>query len=85
LRSDEKGTGKLFGGISATILTQKSPQGIVNHITTGTALERDMPVFKTMPPDEAKVITDQNIFRMKKFGPYLQTITYLSFESSALE
>ncbi len=58
MRSGEKGTGKLFDGIPATILTQKSPQGIVNYITTGTEHERDMPVFKTMPADEAKVITD---------------------------
>ncbi len=69
LRSGEKGTGKLFDGIPATILTQKRPQGIVNYITTGTEQARDMPVFKTMPADEAKVITD-HLLKLKKLYEY---------------
>jgi cytochrome c553 len=61
----EKGTGKLFDGIPANILTRKSPQGIITYITTGTGHERNMPVFKTMPADEAKVITD-HLLKLKK-------------------
>ena len=61
--------GKLFDGIPGTILTQKCPQGIVKYITTGTEHERNMPVFKTMPADEAKVITD-HLLKLKKLYEY---------------
>ncbi len=47
----------------------KKVQGIVNYITTGTEHERDMPVFKTMPADEAKVITD-HLLKLKKIYEY---------------
>lgn len=52
-----QGTGNLFEGIPANILTQKSDQEIINYITTETGYERVMPLFSTMPPDEAKAIT----------------------------
>jgi len=53
-----KGTGKLFDGMPANILTQKTPREIINYITTESGHEREMPVFSTMPIDEAKAITD---------------------------
>lgn len=53
-----QGTGNLFDGMPANILTIKSPQEIINYITTETGHEREMPVFWTMPADEAKAITD---------------------------
>ena len=60
-----QGTGKLFDRIPAIILTKKSPGEITNYITTKTGQERDMPVFSTMPIDEAKIITE-HIFTLKK-------------------
>jgi mono/diheme cytochrome c family protein len=60
-----QGTGKLFDGIPANILTQKSPQEITQYITTETGHERDMPVFSTMQTDEAKAITD-HLLELKK-------------------
>ncbi len=53
-----QGTGNLIDGIPAIILTKKSHQEIINYITNETGHERDMPVFSTMPADEAKIITD---------------------------
>jgi cytochrome c553 len=61
----EQGTGKLFDGIPAIILTNKSPSEITKYITTETGQERAMPVFSTMPADEAKIITD-HLLELKK-------------------
>jgi len=52
-----QGTGNLFDGIPANILTQKSPREIITYITTDTGHERTMPVFSTMPAEEAEIIT----------------------------
>lgn len=60
-----QGTGRLLDGIPASILTKKSPQEIANYITTGTKQNREMPVFSTMPADEAKVITE-HVFTLKE-------------------
>ena len=60
-----KGTGNLFDGMPANILTIKSPQEIISYITTETGHEREMPVFQTMPADEAQAITD-HLFTLKK-------------------
>ena len=60
-----QGTGKLFNGIPANILTNKSPREIALYITTDTGQEREMPVFTAMPPDEAKAITD-HLFSLKR-------------------
>ena len=54
----EDGTGILFDSLPANILTQKSPQEVITYITTGTNHKRLMPTFKTMPPDEAELITE---------------------------
>jgi len=59
-----QGTGSLFDGMPANILTQKSPEEISTYITTETGHEREMPVFKTMPAEEAKAITD-HLFTLK--------------------
>jgi mono/diheme cytochrome c family protein len=56
-----RGTGKLFDGIPANILSKKSPEEITTYITTETGYIREMPVFSTMPADEAKAITDHLI------------------------
>jgi len=56
-----RGTGKLFDGIPANILSKKSPEEIARYITTETGYMREMPVFSTMPADEAKIITDHLI------------------------
>lgn len=56
-----RGTGKLFDGIPANILSKKSPEEIARYITTETGYIREMPVFSTMPADEAKMITDHLI------------------------
>lgn len=53
-----QGSGSLFDGIPANILTQKRPHEIITYITTETGQERKMPVFSTMPAAEAKAITD---------------------------
>lgn len=53
-----QGTGNFFEGIPANILTQKSPGKITAFITSETGHEREMPVFRIMPPDEAQAITD---------------------------
>lgn len=60
-----QGTGNLFDGIPANILTQKSPEEISTYITTETGHEREMPVFTTMQAEEAKAITD-HLFTLKK-------------------
>ena len=60
-----KGTGNLFDGMPANILTIKSPQEIISYITTETGHEREMPVFQTMPADEAQAIT-AHLFTLKK-------------------
>jgi len=59
-----QGTGNLFDGIPANILTQKSPEEISTYITTETGHEREMPAFSSMPADEAKAITD-HLFTLK--------------------
>ena len=59
-----QGTGSLFDGMPANILTIKSPQEIINYITSETGHEREMPVFRTMPADEAQAITD-HLFTLK--------------------
>jgi mono/diheme cytochrome c family protein len=56
-----RGTGKLFDGIPANILSKKSPEEIARYITTETEHIREMPAFSTMPADEAKAITDHLI------------------------
>jgi hypothetical protein len=63
-----QGTGKLFDGMPANILTKKSPTQIINYITTETMHEREMPAFPTMPPDEAKAITDHLISLQKTYN-----------------
>ena len=60
-----QGTGSLFDGIPANILTIKNPEEIITYITTETGHEREMPVFSTMPADEAKVIAE-HLFRLKE-------------------
>jgi len=60
-----QGTGKLFDRIPAIILTNKSPGEITKYITPEMGHERDMPVFSTMPADEAKIITD-HLLTLKK-------------------
>jgi mono/diheme cytochrome c family protein len=75
-----QGTGNLFEGIPANILTQKSHQEIINYITTETGHKRDMPVFTTMPLDEAKVITDHLITLKKSFDKNGSQIKQLLIE-----
>jgi mono/diheme cytochrome c family protein len=60
-----QGTGNLFDGIPANILTQKNHQEIVTYITTETGQGREMPVFSAMTMAEAKVITD-HLFTLQK-------------------
>lgn len=60
-----QGTGKLFEGIPANILTSKNPQEIAEYITIGTKQNREMPVFSSMPAEEAKAITE-HLFRLKE-------------------
>jgi len=62
-----QGTGKLFDGIPANILTNKSPRQIALYITTDTGQEREMPVFTNMPIDEAKAITDHLLTLKESF------------------
>jgi len=59
-----QGTGSLFDGMPANILTIKSPREIINYITSETGHEREMPVFKAMPAEEAQAITD-HLFILK--------------------
>ena len=75
-----QGTGNLFEGIPANILTQKSHQEIIHYITTETGHKRDMPVFTTMPLDEAKVITDHLITLKKSFDKNGSQIKQLLIE-----
>ena len=63
----EHGTGSLFDGIPANILTQKSPREIITYITTDTGHERTMPVFSAMPAEEAKLITHHLITLQKTY------------------
>jgi len=72
-----QGTGKLFDGIPANILTKKNHQEITQYITTETGHERDMPVFSTMPIDEAKHITDHLLTLKKNYdknGPQIKQL-----------
>lgn len=62
-----QGTGNLFDGIPANILTKKSPEDITTYITTDTGHGRKMPVFPTMSADEANVITDHLITLQKTY------------------
>ena len=62
-----QGTGKLINGTPAIILTKKGPSEITTYITTETGHGRDMPVFTTMPLDEAKVITDHLLTLKESF------------------
>jgi mono/diheme cytochrome c family protein len=75
-----QGTGKLFDGIPANILTQKSHQEIINYITTETGHERDMPVFTAMPLDEAKAITDHLLTLKESFDKNGSQIKQLLIE-----
>jgi cytochrome c553 len=75
-----QGTGSLFDGIPANILTQKSPEQIVTYITTATGQKREMPVFSAMPADEAKVITDHLIALQKTYGQHGSQIKQLLIE-----
>jgi mono/diheme cytochrome c family protein len=61
----EQGTGNLFDGIPANILTQKNQQAIITYIPTDTGQERTMPVFSAMPAEEAKIITE-HLFTLQK-------------------
>lgn len=74
----EKGTGNLFEGIPANILTEKSEQGIIEYMTTGTGHERDMPVFATMPDEEARLIAEHLLTLKKTYeegkGPQLREL-----------
>jgi mono/diheme cytochrome c family protein len=54
----EDGTGHLFDVIPANILTKKSPRGIMDYITSEGHHGRKMPVFRTMPAAEARLITE---------------------------
>ena len=70
-----QGTGKLFDGIPANILTIKSPEEITTYITTETGHEREMPAFSTWPADEAMVITYHLITLQKTYdknGPQIE-------------
>jgi mono/diheme cytochrome c family protein len=75
-----QGTGKLIDGIPAIILTNKSPSEITKYITTETGHERDMPVFSTMPADEAKIITDHLITLQTTFDKKGQQIEQFLIE-----
>jgi mono/diheme cytochrome c family protein len=75
-----QGTGKLFDGIPANILTQKSHQEIINYITTETGHEKEMPVFTTMPIDEAKAITDHLLALKESFDKNGSQIKQLLIE-----
>ena len=57
----EDGTGRLFDGLPANILTQKSPSEIMSYIITLAHHERQMPLFTSMPPVEAQLITQHLI------------------------
>lgn len=65
----EKGTGKLFDQLPANILTKKTPQEIVMYITTETNHGREMPAFKTMPADEARLITEHLMYLQFHYDP----------------
>ena len=52
----EDGTGRLVDRTPANILTRKSAQEIVNYIVSDTGQGRKMPVFATMPREEAAKI-----------------------------
>jgi mono/diheme cytochrome c family protein len=56
-----KGTGTLFDGVPAIILTKQSPGEITAYISSETGHRREMPVFRSMPADEAQAITDHLI------------------------
>jgi mono/diheme cytochrome c family protein len=75
-----QGTGKLFNGIPANILTNKSPREIALYITTDTGQEREMPVFTAMPPDEAKAITDHLLTLKESFDKNGSQIKQLLIE-----
>jgi mono/diheme cytochrome c family protein len=62
-----KGTGTLFDGVPAIILTKKSPGEITAYISSETGHKREMPVFRTMPTDEAQAITDHLITLKNSF------------------
>lgn len=65
----EEGSGKLFDGIPANIFTKKNPQEIMTYLTTETNHNREMPVFKTMPADEARLITDHLMYLQFHYDP----------------
>jgi len=75
-----QGTGNLFDGIPANILTQKNHQGIITYITTDTGHERKMPVFSTMPAEEAKIITDHLLTLQKTYDKNGSQIKQLLIE-----
>ena len=65
----EKGTGKLFDQLPANILTKKTPQEIIVYITTDTNHDREMPVFKTMPAEEARLIVEHLLYLQFHYDP----------------
>ncbi len=75
-----QGTGKLIDGIPANILTQKSSQEIINYIVTETGHEREIPVFHTMPTDEAKTITNHLLTLQKTYNKHGTQIKQLLIE-----
>ncbi|MDR4487678.1 MAG: cytochrome c [Nitrospirales bacterium] len=75
-----QGSGKLFDGIPANILTKKTPDEIMTYLTTETSPDRKMPVFRTMPAEEAKVITDHLLTLQKAYDQHGSQIKQLLIE-----
>ncbi|KAF0192780.1 MAG: Uncharacterized protein FD165_550 [Gammaproteobacteria bacterium] len=57
----DDGAGRLFDGLPANVLTSRSRDGIVEYIRGGGRHDSNMPVFTTMPVDEAGKIADHLI------------------------
>lgn len=58
-------------------LQKKRPEEIITYITTETEYIREMPVFRTMPAEEAKAITDHLLTLQKtydKTGPQIKQL-----------
>ena len=75
-----QGTGSLFDGTPANILTIKSSEEIITYITTETGERREMPVFGTMPADEAKAITNHLLTLQKTYDKKSSQIKQLLIE-----
>jgi len=65
----EDGTGILFDGMPANILTKKNPQEIIAYLTAETNHDRKMPVFTTMPAEEARLITNHLLKLQTLYDP----------------